>query len=162
MKKISLLCLLLLAGSFFCGELYAQQWIRSYRSARKLASSRNQKLFLFFSGSDWCQEGREMTHLFRSKAFLNRTRNKYVFYNADFPRHKVLGQEASEYNKRLANRYGITRFPTVVLADPRHGAMLAKHVGYQRISAEALLDKLEKNTPASRKPSSGQKAAGRK
>ena len=138
------LILLLLAGYFLCGDLYAQQWVRSYRSARKQALSQNKKLFLFFSGSDWCMEGRKMqSTLFRSKAFRDLTREKYVLYNADFPRQKMLGQEAREYNQRLASRYGITHFPAIVLADPRHGTMLVKHVGSKELSPSKLLETLE-------------------
>ena len=144
MKKSSLFLFLLLSGLFLCGDLYAQQWVRSYRSARKQALARNKKLFIFFSGSDWCLEGRKMqSTLFRSKAFRDLTGEKYVLYNADFPRHTKLGQEAREYNQRLASRYGITHFPAIVLADPRHGSMLVKHVGAKELSAAALLEKLE-------------------
>lgn len=125
--------------------LQAQQWIRSYRNARKMAIRQNKKLFIFFSGSDWCMESRQLAGtLFRSSSFRELVREKYILYNADFPRYKVLGQEAEEYNRRLANRYRITQYPAIVLAEPRHGGLLVKHTSIRETGAKKLFEILEK------------------
>lgn len=137
----------MISSLIFAGALplHAQQWVRSYRNARRMAIRQNKKLFIFFSGSDWCTESRQLAGtLLRSRSFLKLVREKYILYNADFPRYKVLGQEAAESNRRLASRYRITQYPAIVLVEPRHGGLLVKHVSIRELGGKELLETLEK------------------
>ena len=121
---------------------------------------------IFFSGSDWCAAGRILDRdLFRTAAFKRLASRKYVLYNADFPKYSRLGQETEDRNKRLAARYGIHRFPAVVVVEPKFGTMLVKHVGMTRATPKQLLDKLtqiEKETARTysppKKPAAGKTA----
>lgn len=158
-RSFLLSAMILFLGSSAVLTLQAQQWVKPYRKARSQAIAQKKKLLIYFSGSDWCMEGRRVERtLFRSRAFRELSREKYVLYNADFPRHKVLGQEATEYNRRLANRYGIHHYPAVILIDPRHGSLLAKHIGIRELRAGEMMKKLEKiagikkTVPAKKKP----------
>ena len=121
------------------------EWIGSYHTAKKQSIRQNKKILIFFSGSDWCEAGRRLDRdLFRTRAFQDLADRKYVLYNADFPKYTRLGQETEEHNKRLAARYGIHRFPAVVVVEPRFGSLLVKQVGVTETTPKQLLDKLSK------------------
>ena len=66
-------------------------------------------------------------------------------------------------NKRLAARYGIHRFPAVVVVEPKFGTMLVKHVGMTRATPRQLLDKLSQIEKETARPYSPPKkpAAGK-
>ncbi len=135
------------------GMIRAAEWAESYRSAKNQAIKENKKILIFFSGSDWCEAGRILSReLFRTKAFQELAAKKYVLYNADFPKYTRLGQELEDRNKRLASRYGIHRFPAVVVVEPRFGSMLVKHVGMTRATPKQLLDKLSQIEKETAKP----------
>lgn len=135
------------------GMIRAAEWAESYRSAKSQAIKENKKILIFFSGSDWCDAGRILSRdVFRTKAFQELAAQKYVLYNADFPKYTRLGQEQEDRNKRLASRYGIHRFPAVVVVEPRFGSMLVKHVGMTRATPKQLLDKLSQIEKETAKP----------
>jgi len=125
-------------------SLAAAGWVESYRTAKNQALRENKKILIFFTGSDWCGEGQTWErNLFRTDAFQRLASEKYVLYLADFPKYTRLGQEKEENNRRLAHRYGITRFPAVVVADPKFGSMLARQIGMaEGMTPKKLLEKL--------------------
>lgn len=139
MKKLTAL---LLAAC--CCLLGAAEWVSSYRTAQQRALRENKKILIFFSGSDWCEPGRVLDRdLFRTDAFQRLASEKYVLYNADFPKYTKLGYETEERNRRLAARYGISRFPAVVVVDPKYGGLLVKQVGMaDGMTPKKLLEKL--------------------
>ena len=137
-----LLALVLLAGGIL---LSAAEWMSSYRSAKKQAIEQNKKILIFFSGSDWCESGRVLNRdLFRTRNFQQLASKKYILYNADFPKYTKLGQEQEDTNKRLAARYGVHRFPALVVVEPKYGGVLVKQIGLKGTTPKMLLDKLAK------------------
>ena len=146
------------------GMIRAAEWADSYRSAKNQAIKQNKKILIFFSGSDWCEDGRILSRdLFHTREFQILASKKYVLYNADFPKYTRLGQEKEDRNKRLAARYGIHRFPAVVVVEPKFGTMLVKHVGMTRATPKQLLDKLSQIEKETARPYSPPKkpAAGK-
>ena len=110
----NLLMWMLLIGMGAAG--FAGEWVESYRSARNMAIRQNKKILIFFSGSDWCASGRSLERdLFKTDAFQRLASEKYILYNADFPKYSRLGQETESRNRHLAARYGIHSFPAVVV-----------------------------------------------
>ena len=157
--RIFVLILFVLAGM-----IRAAEWADSYQSAKNRAISQNKKILIFFSGSDWCEDGRILSRdLFHTREFQILASKKYVLYNADFPKYTRLGQEKEDRNKRLAARYGIHRFPAVVVVEPKFGTMLVKHVGMTRATPKQLLDKLSQIEKETARPYSQPKkpAAGK-
>ena len=144
------------------GMIRAAEWAESYRSAKNQAIKENKNILIFFSGSDWCEAGRILSRdLFRTRDFQELAARKYVLYNADFPKYTRLGQELEDRNKHLASRYGIHRFPAVVVVEPRFGSMLVKHVGMTRATPKLLLDKLSQIEKETAKPYSMPKKPAR-
>ena len=122
---------------------FAGEWIESYRTARTMAIRQNKKLLIFFSGSDWCTAGRTLERdLFKTDAFQRLARGKYILYNADFPKYSSPGQEAEERNKRLSARYGVHRFPAVIVIDPKSGGLLVRQIGMKDATPKKMLEKL--------------------
>lgn len=132
--------------SCICCLLGSAEWVASYRTAQQRALQQNKKILIFFSGSDWCEPGRNLDRdLFRTDAFQQLASEKYVLYNADFPKYTKLGYETESRNRRLASRFGINRFPAVVVVDPKYGGMLVKQVGMSGgMTPKKLLEKLAK------------------
>ena len=140
MKK---LLFLILSG--FCFLMLAEEWQSSYRTAKKKAIRENKKVLIFSSGSDWCEAGRILDRdLFRTGGFQRLASEKYILYNADFPKYRRLGQEQEEQNRRLASRYGIHRYPAVIVVDPKYGGLLVKQVGMKDMTPRELLEKLSR------------------
>ena len=140
MKRI-LFLLLIMTGTG--GLLSAGDWVPSYRIAKTQALCQNKKILIFFSGSDWCAAGRILDRdLFRTAAFKRLASRKYVLYNADFPKYSKLGQETEERNRRLAARYGVHRFPAVIVIEPKHGGLLVRQIGMKDMTPKKLLEKL--------------------
>ena len=157
---IARLVFLILFG--LAGPVSAAEWADSYRTAKTLALRQNKKILIFFSGSDWCEAGRVLNRdLFRTRAFQELASGKYVLYNADFPKYTRLGQETEERNKRLAARYGIHRFPAIVVAEPKFGSLLVKQVGITDMTPKQLLDKLSKVEKEPLRPLNRQQPSGK-
>ena len=157
--RIFVLILFVLAGM-----IRAAEWADSYQSAKNRAIRQNKKILIFFSGSDWCEDGRILSRdLVHTREFQILASKKYVLYNADFPKYTRLGQEKEDRNKRLAARYGIHRFPAVVVVEPKFGTMLVKHVGLTRGTPRQLLDRLSQIEKETARPYSQPKkpAAGK-
>ena len=128
----------LLAWALLIGAVLVSgaEWVSSYRTAKKQALAQNKKILIFFSGSDWCESGRLLNRdLFRTRSFQQLASEKYILYNADFPKYT---------NKRLAARYGVHRFPALVVVEPKYGGVLVKQIGLKGTTPKMLLDKLAK------------------
>ena len=137
-----LLALMLLTGVILVS---GAEWVSSYRTAKKQAIAQNKKILIFFSGSDWCESGRILNRdLFRTRSFQQLASEKYILYNADFPKYTKQGQEQEDTNKQLAARYGIHRFPALVVVEPKYGGLLVKQIGVKGMTPKMLLDKLTK------------------
>ena len=142
-RRFFLAAALMLLMCLTC-TLAAAGWVESYRAAKNQAIRENKKLLIFFTGSDWCGEGQTLErNLFRTDAFQRLAAEKYVLYLADLPKYTRLGQEKEANNRSLARRYGISRFPAVVVVDPRYGTMLARQIGMSDgMTPKKLLEKL--------------------
>ena len=137
--------------------IQAGEWVGSFQTAKKQAIRQNKKILIFFSGSDWCEAGRRLDReLFRTRTFQDLASRKYVLYNADFPKYTRLGQETEERNRRLAARYGIHRFPAVIVVEPKFGSLLVKQVGVTETTPRQLLDKLSKVEKETARPQTRQ------
>ena len=133
----------MLSFLFLCLSVSAGEWYDNYRTARADAIKGKKKILIFFSGSDWCEPGRRLERdLFKTSEFKKLADQKYVLYNADFPKYTRLGQEKEERNRSLAARYGIYSFPAVVIVEPG-GTLLAKQIGFREVTPKEFLKKLE-------------------
>ncbi|WP_109300782.1 thioredoxin family protein [Aquimarina sp. AU474] len=118
---------------FFGSMTYAQDWKYDLEEALTLAKEKDQKIVLFFTGSDWCPPCIKLErNLLTSDEFAAFTYEKYIWLRADFPRRKKnrLSQEQKAKNKELAKRYNKKKlFPAILILN-KEGVVLGA-TGYR-------------------------------
>ena len=96
-----------------------------------------------FTGSDWCGWCvRLEKEVFSQPEFKDYASKNLVLLELDFPRRKELSAEMMEQNQRLAMKYQIQGFPTIVVLDSS-GKEIAQ-LGYVRGGPAAFIAELEK------------------
>lgn len=117
----------------FSQNLKAQDWTYDLDEALALAKEKDQKIVLFFTGSDWCPPCIKLErNLLSHEEFAAFTHQKYVWLRADFPRRKKnkISQEQKNKNKELAKRYNKKKqFPAILILN-KEGVVLGA-TGYR-------------------------------
>ncbi|MDD5706053.1 MAG: thioredoxin family protein [Kiritimatiellae bacterium] len=135
-------------------EANAVVWLDDFAAAQAKARELKRPILADFSGSDWCGWCiRLEKEVFSQAAFKKYAQANVVLFLADFPRRKVLPANVKAQNEKLAAKYGVEGFPTVLLLDAE-GQVLAQ-TGYQAGGAEAYvkhLQELVKAPPAAAQP----------
>jgi thioredoxin-related protein len=94
-------------------------WMTDLEAAKKKAAAESKDLLLDFTGSDWCPACIQLEReVLGQKLFIYEARKHFVFVMVDFPKKKKLSPSLEQQNEKLAQRYGIEAFPTILLADP--------------------------------------------
>lgn len=118
-------------------------WLTNYTKAQEEAKSQNKLLLMDFTGSDWCGWCIMLEkEIFSKPEFKEYASKNLVLLELDFPRRKELPAETLEQNQRLAMKYQIQGFPTIVVLDSS-GKELAQ-LGYMRGGPTAFIAQLEK------------------
>jgi len=118
-------------------------WFTSYELAQKEALSKNRLLLMDFTGSDWCGWCIMLDkEVFSKPEFKEYASKNLVLLELDFPRSKKMPPETAKQNERLAVKYGIQGFPTVVVFDSNGKPLGA--LGYQAGGPQAFIAELEK------------------
>ena len=119
----------------------AGQWVTDYPAALAEARATQRKVFLLFTGSDWCIWCKRLEgEILSQPAFADFARDHLVLVKLDFPNHTPQPAELKAQNRKLAQHYGIQGYPTVVILDPA-GAKLGE-MGYMKGGPEPFLAKL--------------------
>ena len=118
-------------------------WLTNFESAQSRARSENKLLLIEFTGSDWCPPcimlGRQV---FSQPEFKDYAARHLVLLEVDFPRTKELSAEQRAANEKLAARFEIYGFPTVIILDPS-GKKIGE-LGYMPGGPKAFISALEK------------------
>ena len=118
-------------------------WLTSYDQAQKEAQAKNRLLLMDFTGSDWCGWCIMLDKEVFSKAeFKEYASKNLVLLELDFPRGKKMPPEVTAQNEKLAVKYGIQGFPTVVVFDSSGKPLGA--LGYQPGGPQAFIAELER------------------
>jgi protein disulfide-isomerase len=118
-------------------------WLTSYEQAQKEAQSKNRLLLMDFTGSDWCGWCIMLDkEVFSKPEFKEYANKNLVLLELDFPRMKKMPPEVTAQNEKLAMKYGIQGFPTVVVFDSSGKPLGA--LGYQAGGPQAFIAELEK------------------
>ena len=90
--------------------------VEPFEVAEKRAKEENKPLMIFFMGSGWCHWCEEMKKKILSKReFQRNVENDFIVLEVDFPRG--IGKKKNEMTYK--KRFGVGRYPTVVIYDPR-------------------------------------------
>lgn len=104
-------------------------WTTDFDEASIKAKREKKSLLLFFTGSDWCGWCHKLEgEAFDTTDFSDAAGNDFLFLVVDFPLKTALDPKLSEQNKNLQKKYGVEKFPTVVLLD--ENGQLIGQTGY--------------------------------
>ena len=118
-------------------------WLTSLEQAQKEAQAKNRLLLMDFTGSDWCGWCIMLDkEVFSKPEFKEYASKNLVLLELDFPRMKKMPPEVTAQNEKLAMKYGIQGFPTVVVFDSNGKPLGA--LGYQAGGPQAFIAQLEK------------------
>ena len=96
----------------------AEGWLTDMDAARKEAAERKKNLMIEFTGSDWCAPCMQLrANVLTKPDFQQEARKNFVLLELDYPRRKKQSAEVKAANRKLAEQYGVTSFPTIVFAD---------------------------------------------
>ena len=118
-------------------------WLTSYDQAQKEAQSKRKLLLMDFTGSDWCGWCIMLDkEVFSKPEFKEYASKNLVLLELDFPRMKKMPPETVAQNEKLAMKYGIQGFPTVVVFDSDGKPLGA--LGYEQGGPQVFIAHLEK------------------
>jgi len=129
-------------------------WFLDYKQVTKLAEDENKPILLFFQGSDWCGQGKELQkEIFDNEQFVIYASNRILCLYVDFPYKNELSEEQNMHNAKLKKEFKIPAdyekgFPTIVIVG-KSGKVLLKETGYNKQGPQSLINKISlilKNT----------------
>lgn len=147
MKQISILFVLFILLFTSCNNGQSSStgnlnWNGNLEKAIEQAKKENKAVLVNFTGSDWCIWCKRLSaEVFQQKEFEEYAKKSLVLVMLDFPKDIEQTQETKEYNNKLAQKYGIQGFPTILLIDGQ-GKLVAQ-TGYQPGGAAKYVEHLK-------------------
>jgi thioredoxin-related protein len=118
-------------------------WITSVEQGQQEAKANNKLVLLDFTGSDWCGWcvllDREV---FSKPKFKEYASKNLVLVEVDFPKMKQVSDATRKENVRLAQRYQIQGFPTIIVLNSE--GQVVGEFGYVKGGPDAFIAVLEK------------------
>jgi protein disulfide-isomerase len=118
-------------------------WMTSYEEGQQEAKANNKLVLLDFTGSDWCGWcillDREV---FSKPKFKEYASKNLVLVELDFPKTKPVSDATRKQNLRLAQRYQIQGFPTIIVLNG--DGQVVGEFGYVKGGPDAFIAVLEK------------------
>ena len=148
---MKILSVLLIATVFLFGcadsnanDTNGLKWFTNVEKAVEIAKKEDKRVLVQFSGSDWCKWCIKLNdEVFNKKDFADYAKDKMILVNLDFPRTIAQTDEVKEYNRSMANKYGVRGFPTVLLLDKEGN--LVKKTGYQPGGPNAYVEHIKES-----------------
>ena len=144
MQKIRLIAITMLVtcmASTATGIADDKGWTTDVSSAIKSGKKSGKDLLLLFTGSDWNEPSKKLEQeIFETDAFRDEAPNMFELVVFDFPRNKRLTKPIVEQNKKWAEKFGISDYPTLVLVDDKQRPFAI--TGYREMDAEEYLGML--------------------
>lgn len=150
MKKLSILLTILVAllvfGFAFQNQAVYQTeeitWETDFDEALKTAKKKNKKLFVLFTGSDWCGWCKKLdAEVFKKDDFSKYANESFICVKLDFPRKSNQTQAEKARNSALAQEFRVQGFPTVFVLNKDKKVL--HQTGYQRGGPEKYKTSLE-------------------
>ncbi len=125
---------------------YDDNWTTDLPAAIRLAKKENKRVFIDFTGSDWCPPCMALhRNVLTKRAFLEYAKEHLVLVVLDFPKRKPQAASLRRANDALSKRYRVDGFPTVIVLDA-NGKMIHRESGYSGDGAAAFVAKLKTKT----------------
>jgi protein disulfide-isomerase len=92
------------------------EWTTDYAAALRQAKAEKKKVFLFFTGSDWCGWCKKLDQeILSTQEFKAYAREGLVLVKLDFPKSIQQSAQLKAANQKLAQQYKIEGYPTVIV-----------------------------------------------
>ena len=122
-------------------------WFLDYKEVTKFAEDENKPILLFFQGSDWCEQGKELQRdIFDNEQFVLYAMKRILCLYVDFPYKNKLSEEQNRHNVKLKKEFNIPAdytkgFPTIVIVSKK-GKVLLQETGYNGQGPQPLMNKI--------------------
>lgn len=144
MKKAMAIAVVAALG--WVSQVQALEWTSDFEAALKASAETGKPVLADFTGSDWCSWCMRLeSEVFGTDAFKNFAKENFVLFVADFPNEKQIPAAVAEQNRKLAEKYAVQGFPTLLILD-KTGKEIAR-TGYRRGGAEAYIEHLKSLAP---------------
>ena len=118
-------------------------WITSYEQGQQEAKANNKLVLLDFTGSDWCGWCKLLDkEVFSKPQFKEYASKNLVLVEVDFPKMKYVSAATRAQNERLAIKYQIQAFPTIIVLNGDGKVVGA--LGYLEGGPDAFIAQLER------------------
>ena len=144
MKKFLQLTILTV-GLLLVADLFAADslWLTDFEKAKKEAAKRDVPILADFTGSDWCGWCIKLKkEVFKKYDFKKFAKDNLVCVLVDFPKRKRQSNKLKQQNSKLAKKYGIRGYPTVIILSP-DGKLVGK-TGYRKDGVKKYVKYLTK------------------
>jgi len=140
MKKSLLVVVGLTMGLLGCAK--AGEWETDFAKASELAKKDGKHMLLDFTGSDWCGWCMKLDkEVFKKTEFKDYAKQSLVLVQLDFPHQKQLSKKVKEQNAKLAAKYQIKGYPSIIILSPE--GELVGQTGYQEGGPEKYVEMLK-------------------
>lgn len=124
------------------GGMVRAAWSEDYDHAVATSQATGRPILVNFTGSDWCDYCIRMRReIFDTGIFAAWAKDHVVLLDCDYPRLSQQSVATVAQNQRLAERYAIESFPTIVILTAQ-GEELTR-VGYRRGGARVWITDIE-------------------
>ncbi len=118
-------------------------WLTDFDKAQTTAKEEKKLVLMDFTGSDWCPPCKQLhKNVLTSKEFVDFASTNLVLVLVDFPNNKPLSAEQKSANQKLADKFNVRAFPTIVVLDG-NGKQLSFQEGYEGQPAKEFVAKLK-------------------
>lgn len=115
MLKISLVAAL---ATMSLSAMAKTTWLTSWDQAAKLSKQTGKPILADFTGSDWCHWCIQLKkEVFDKPAFKTWAKKNVILLELDYPEKKKQSAALKKQNEKLAEKYKIEGYPTVLFLD---------------------------------------------
>lgn len=135
-------CLALLISPLFSKETKLKPvWLNDYEKALSYSKKYKRPILVDFTGSDWCGWCIKLKkEVFNTKIFKKYASKNLILLELDFPKRKKISKKLKMQNSKLAEKFNIRGYPTILLLD-QDGNELHR-TGYKRGGAKNYIKHL--------------------
>ncbi len=121
----------------------AAEWLTDFSAAQAKAKADSKRIFLDFTGSDWCSACKAIKKkVLTSAEFAAYAKTALVLVEVDFPMNHPQPDALKAANKTLSDRFKIDGYPTLVVTDA-DGKELWREEGYDDETPAQYVAKLK-------------------
>lgn len=121
----------------------ALSWQTDFTAALAQAKAENRQVFLFFTGSDWCSWCMRLNkEILTTPEFTQYAKEKLILVEVDFPKKRPQSATLQRQNAKLAKRFNIEGYPTVIMLDS--SGKKVDELGYQEGGPTPFISRLSK------------------